>query len=163
MDALYNINDNTKTMVFAVNLLCMIIIGYIFGRLADKFGHKLLLVISCLILVGVMIVFFLSSSLVVLYLVAILAGAGAGGYYVVSRSLMIKISPQDQLGEYFGFYSTFARVSSVIAPLIWGGITLLLRNYLVIKYQVAGFVMIGLLIIGTLILLKVKENNQRNL
>ena len=96
----------------------------------------------------------------ILYLVAILAGASGGGYFVLSRSLMIKISPQNQLGEYFGFYSTFARVASIFAPLVWGIITLLLRDYLVLKYQVAGMVMVGFLVIGTLILLKVKENKE---
>lgn len=157
MDALYKINDNTKTLILGINLICIIVFGYIFGRLADRIGHKLILVISCFLLIGIMTVFFFSSSMSMLYLMAIVAGAGGGGYYVVSRSLMIKISPIKQLGEYFGFYSTFARTASVIAPLVWGGITLLLRNYLVLKYQVAGMVMVGLLILGTLILLKVKE------
>jgi UMF1 family MFS transporter len=159
MDALYRIDDNTKTLIFAINLICMIIFGYILGRLADRFGHKLILVISCFILIGIMTIFFLSSSMSMLYLVAVLAGAGGGGYYVVSRSFMLKISPPNQLGEYFGFYSTFARVASVIAPLIWGGITLLLRNQQVFKYQVAGMVMVGLLVVGTMFLLKVKEKN----
>ena len=73
---------------------------------------------------------------------------------------MMKISPNNQLGEYFGFYSTFARFASIIAPLVWGIITLLLRNHLVLKYQVAGTVMVGFLMIGTLILSRVKENRE---
>jgi len=157
MDALYKINDNTKTLILGINLICMLIFGYVFGRLADRFGHKLILIISCVLLIGIMTVFFFSSSMTVLYLMALIAGAGGGGYYVVSRSFMIKISPQNQLGEYFGFYSTFARVSSVIAPLVWGVITLLLRNYLVLKYQVAGMVMVFLLVLGTILMGRVKE------
>lgn len=163
MDALYKINDQTKVLASAIGFICAIIFGYILGKFADKYGHKLILLISCGLLIGVMPVFFLSSSLWVLYTVVVISGVGSGGYYVVSRSLMMKISPQDQLGEYFGFYSTFARVASVIAPLIWGGITLLLRDYLVLKYQVAGMVMVGLLVIGTFILLKVKENKESSL
>ncbi|TAK95493.1 MFS transporter [Patescibacteria group bacterium] len=158
MDALYKVDDNTKTLVFAVNLVATILLGYLFGKLGDRYGHKPILVISCAIFIVTMVVFFASSSLSILYLVGILSGAGVGGYYVVSRSLMIKLSPQDRLGEYFGFYSTFARIASITGPLVWGGITLLLRDYTVLKYQVAGMVMIGLLTIGTLILFKVKEN-----
>ena len=75
---------------------------------------------------------------------------------------MIKISPQNQLGEYFGFYSTFGRTASIIAPLVWGGITLWLRDYAVLKYQVAGMTLVGILIVGTLILLKVKEKKERH-
>jgi hypothetical protein len=43
--------------------------------------------------------------------------------------------------------------------LVWGGITLLLRDSAVLKYQVAGMVMVALLAIGTVILLKVKEGD----
>jgi UMF1 family MFS transporter len=157
MDALYKVDDNTKTLVFAINLIFTIILGYIFGKLGDKYGHKLILIISCLVFIGTMIIFFTSSSITALYFVGVVAGAGVGGYFVTSRAMMIKISPQKQLGEYFGFYSTFARIASVIGPLVWGGITLWLRNYAVIKYQIAGAAMIGLLAIGTLILFKVKE------
>ncbi|OGG89997.1 hypothetical protein A3C68_01080 [Candidatus Kuenenbacteria bacterium RIFCSPHIGHO2_02_FULL_42_29] len=160
MDALYKINENTKVFIFAIFLICTTVFGYIFGKFGDRFGHKLILVISCFILIVITTIFFFSSSLGILYLVAILAGASGGGYFVLSRSLMIKISPQNQLGEYFGFYSTFARVASIFAPLVWGIITLLLRDYLVLKYQVAGMVMVGFLVIGTLILLKVKENKE---
>lgn len=160
MDALYGVDDNTKTLIFGINLLCTIILGYAFGKLGDKYGHKLMLLISCVIFIITMIVFFTSSSLGMLYFVGIFAGAGVGGYYVNSRALMMKISPQDKLGEYFGFYSTFARIASIIGPLVWGGITLLLRDSLVLKYQVAGMTMVGLLAIGTFVLLKVKEKTE---
>jgi len=163
MDALYKINDFAKTSAFAVNLICTIVFGYVLGKLADKYGHKRILVISCVILIGTMFIFFFSSSSWALYFVMVIAGVGAGGYFTVSRSLMIKISPQNQLGEYFGFYSTFARSASVIAPLIWGGIVLWLKDFQVLRYQVAGVVMIILLVIGTLILLKVKESNEGEL
>lgn len=162
MDALYRIDDNSKTLVFAINLVCTIILGYIFGKLGDKYGHKKILLISCGIFIISMIIFFTSSSLNMLYLVGVASGAGVGGYYVNSRALMIRISPQDRLGAYFGFYSTFARIASVTGPLIWGGITLLLRNEPVLKYQVAGMVMVGLLIIGSTLLLRVKEETKIN-
>ncbi|MFZ2188802.1 MAG: MFS transporter [Candidatus Moraniibacteriota bacterium] len=163
MDALYRIDDNSKTLVFAINLICTIILGYIFGKLGDKYGHKKILLISCSIFIVSMIIFFTSSSLNMLYLVGVASGAGVGGYYVNSRALMIRISPQDRLGAYFGFYSTFARIASVVGPLIWGGITLLLRNEPVLKYQVAGMVMVGLLIIGSILLLRVKEEAKINI
>jgi UMF1 family MFS transporter len=157
MDALYHVDDNIKTLAFVVNLICAIVFGYILGKLGDKYGHKLMLFISCIFIIVGASIFFLSSSLSALYTVMVIAGIGGGGYFVLSRSLMIKISPQNQLGEYFGLYSAFGRTASIIAPLIWGGITLSLRDYAVLKYQIAGMVMVGLLVIGTLLLLKVEE------
>ncbi len=160
MDALYKIDDNTKTLAFAINLISAIIFGYMLGKLGDKYGHKPMLFISCIIIVVATLIFFFSSSLWVLYLVIVMTGFGGGGYFVLSKSLMIKISPPNQLGEYFGFYSTFGRTASIIAPLVWGGITLWLRDYAVLKYQVAGMTLVIILIIGTFILLKVKENKK---
>jgi MFS transporter, UMF1 family len=159
MGALYGVDDTIKTIIFAINLGSMIIFGYLFGVLGDKFSHKRILVASCMMLIAIMSLFFLSSSVSVLYIIAILGGAGAGGYYVVSRSLMIKISPQNRLGEYFGFYSTFSRMASIIAPLVWGVIILMLKNTDALKYQVAGMTMVAFLIIGTIILLNVNEKN----
>ena len=160
MDALYKIDDNTKTLAFAVNLISAMIFGYMLGKLGDKYGHKPMLFISCIIIVIAALMFFFSSSLWVLYLVMVMTGFGGGGYFVLSKSLMIKISPPNQLGEYFGFYSTFGRTASIVAPLVWGGITLWLRDYAVLKYQVAGMTLVGLLIIGTFLLLKVKETKE---
>ena len=54
-------------------------------------------------------------------------------------------------------YSTFQKFASITAPLIWGGITLLLKYNNIIKYRVAGLAMVFLLIIGTFILMGVKE------
>ncbi|MFA5841498.1 MAG: MFS transporter [Candidatus Paceibacterota bacterium] len=160
MDALYHADDNTKTLAFVVNLICAIVFGYILGKLGDRYGHKLMLFVSCIFIIIGSSIFFLSSSLLALYAVMVIAGIGGGGYFVLSRSLMIKISPQNQLGEYFGLYSAFSRTASIIAPLIWGGITLSLRDYAVLKYQVAGMVMVGLLVIGTLLLLRVEEGEE---
>jgi UMF1 family MFS transporter len=138
----------------------MIVFGYILGKLGDRYGYKKILLFSCLTLIVITSVFFLSSSANALYLVAVIGGAGAGGYYTVSRALMMKISPPDKLGEYFGFYSAFSRFASITAPLIWGGITLALKNTNSVKYQVAGMVMVGLLVVGTIILLNVSESKR---
>jgi UMF1 family MFS transporter len=156
-DSLYHVDDVTKSIAFVVTMASTMIFDYVFGKLADVFGNKKMIMLACFILIIIASVFFLSSSLLSLYLVAIFGGAGIGGYYVVTRSMMIKLAPPDKLGEYFGFYSTFQRFASILAPLIWGGITLYLRDSGELKYRIAGMTMVGLLIIGTFVLSKVKE------
>ncbi len=159
IDSLYKVDDTAKTMFFTIAMIAIIIFGYIFGKLADKFGNKKMILISCLILVAITTLFFFSSSLWILYLSAIFEGVGAGGYYVVTRSFMFKLSPKDKLGEYFGFYSTFQRFASIFGPLIWGGIVLLFKDQGEIKYQIAGLTMIAFLVVGVFILTKVKESH----
>lgn len=157
MDSLYHVDDTMKSLVFVITMVSAMIFNYVLGKLADVFGNKITLMIPCLTFIVITSVFFLSSSPWVLYLVAIFGGAGIGGFYAITRSMMIKLAPPDKLGEYFGFYSTFQRFASITAPLIWGGITLYLRDAGELKYRVAGMTMVGLLVVGTLILSRVRE------
>ena len=157
MDSLYHVDDTMKSFVFVITMVSAMIFNYVLGKLADVLGNKIVLMFTCLTFIAITSVFFLSSSPWILYLVAIFGGAGIGGFYAITRSMMIKLAPPDKLGEYFGFYSTFQRFASILAPLVWGGITLWLRDAGELKYQVAGMTMVGLLIIGTFVLSKVRE------
>lgn len=157
MDAIYKINENTKSFFFGISMVSTVIFAYFLGKWGDRLSYKIMIFITCIVLIIVDLIFFLSSSSWVLYVVAIIGGAGAGGYYGVTKAMMVKICPPEQLGEYFGFYSTFQKFASVIAPLVWGGVVLLLKYNDVLKYRVAGLVMIFLLIIGTFIIMRVKE------
>ena len=84
-------------------------------------------------------------------------GLGWGGYYATARALLVNISPAKQLGEYFGFYSTFQKFASIIGPLTWGGITLMLTNYGIIRYRIAIIALVALMIAGTALLTRVNE------
>lgn len=157
MDSIYKISDNMKSVFLGITLISTTIFAYFFGKLGDRYGYRVIILLTCLVLIIVDLLFFLASSQWVLYLVTIVGGAGVGGYYSVTKAMMVKISPPEQLGEYFGFYSTFQKFASIIAPLIWGGVVLLLKYDNVLKYRVAGLVMVVLLIIGTIVIMKTKE------
>lgn len=155
--ALYKISDNQKSIILLLLIVFNIIGAYVLGRVSDKIGAKKVFLISSISVMFILVAAFLSSKLFVLYLLALIAGFGRGGIYSSARALLVKISPPEHLGEYFGFYSTFQRFASITGPLIWGGITLTLKYYGDIKYRVAGLALISIMFIGTLLLLKVKE------
>jgi UMF1 family MFS transporter len=67
------------------------------------------------------------------------------------------LSPPSKLGEYFGFYSTFQKFASIIGPLTWGAVTLLLKNQGEFRYRMAILSLSLLMLIGTLIVTRVKE------
>ena len=157
MDTVYKVGDSTKSMVLIIFLLVWIIAGYVFWKLADKFWYKKLLMYTCWLLIATAIIFFYSTTPRVLYIVASIWWMGSWWYFVVTKAFMTKLSPAEELGEYFGLYSTFQKAASIIAPLIRWGITLWLIQYPIMKYQVAGSVMIILLIVWSVLMLKVKE------
>lgn len=80
-----------------------------------------------------------------------LAGMGMGGVWVVSRPLLVELSPAEKIGEFFGLYGLAGRMSSIIGPMLWGTIVLLLKNTQTLKYRAAIFAL--LLITLTAVLL----------
>lgn len=157
MDRLYRVSDTEKFYFLTFMFLVVMVSDYLLGILSDRKGTKKILVFSCLILILIFTIASLSSDPKVLYLVALVAGIGYGGFYVASRALLVKISPLNQLGEYFGFYSVFYRFASIIGPIVWGIITLVLKSYGDIKYRVAMLALVSLMVIGVLLLTKVQE------
>lgn len=156
MDRFYKIVDSQKFTILLVHMLSSALFSYLLGKLSDRYNPKTIFLLSCWVLVVSISIALLFTQPAVLYLVGFLTGVGWGGFYSVSRSLLIKISPATSLGEYFGFYSTFQRFASVIGPLTWGAVTLGFRNLGDTKYQIAGFTMVGLALIGILVTSKAK-------
>lgn len=157
LDQIFKISDFQKFMILALMETVAIISCFVAGRMIDKYGAKKLLIVSCANLTLVYFLMSFASRLVFVFFLSALVGFGYGGFYTASRALLVKLSPPSKLGEYFGFYSTFQKFASIIGPLIWGGITLILADYGVIKYRVAMLSLVVLMLIGTLIVTRVKE------
>jgi UMF1 family MFS transporter len=157
MDQIFHISDFQKFTVLMMVQIIAVPFCYIFGILGDRFGLKKMLIIGCVILTLSALLLSATSSLIFVYILSALIGVGFGSFYTTSRALLVKISPPQKLGEYFGFYSTFQKFASIIGPVTYGGITLALKSYGTFKYRAAFFALSILMLIGTLILLKVKE------
>ena len=159
MGVIYKVGDTMKSLILIIFLTISIIVGYIFGKLADRFGYKKLLVYTCWLLIAVTAIFFYSSAPWVLYVVWIVWWGASGWYFVVTKAFMTKLAPKWELGEYFWLYSTFQKAASITAPLIRWGITLWFIKYPIFKYQMAGTAMMILLIIWTFLMRRVREND----
>lgn len=157
LDQLYKIPDTQKVIVLALMEIVAIPAALISGRVSDKIGVKKIMLIASINLSLGFLFISIASNINQLYAIAAFLGIGFSGFYVTGRALLIKISPIERLGEYFGFYGTFQRFASIIGPLTWGVIILFLKDYGDIKYRVAGISMVCLMLIGTLLLTRVKE------
>ncbi|PIQ96641.1 MAG: hypothetical protein COV67_08440 [Nitrospinae bacterium CG11_big_fil_rev_8_21_14_0_20_56_8] len=76
-----------------------------------------------------------------------IAGMGMGGVWVVSRAILIELSPPGKVGEFFGFYGMAGKFASILGPLLWGGIVWALQTTVTFKYRAAVF---SLLVLATL-------------
>lgn len=156
MNELYKIPDEKKFIAVSIMFLFAAVGGLWAGKAADMYGIKKVLLLMTLFLVISFFIAFISSNFLILLMVLVFAGIGWGGFYSLSRALLIKISPKGRLGEYFGFYSTFERFASIIGPTLWAITITLLSHDSILKYRVAGFSQLSLMFIGIVILLQVK-------
>lgn len=157
MDQIFHATDFQKYIALALMEIVNIISCYIVGKLSDLKGIKKLYVIACVDLTMIFAIAPFVTSLNIFYIVSCVIGFGFGAFYTTSRALLFKIAPVKKIGEYFGIFSTFQKFASIIGPLTWGGITLLLVNYGVFRYRVAIFSISILVLIGLILATKVKE------
>ena len=80
-----------------------------------------------------------------------LAGMGMGGVWVVSRTIVVELSPPEKVGEFFGIYGLAGKMASIVGPLIWGSVVWLFQDTQTLKYRAAIFSLLLITII-TLIL-----------
>ncbi|MDP6736073.1 MAG: MFS transporter, partial [Nitrospinaceae bacterium] len=85
------------------------------------------------------------------WVVGPLAGMGMGGVWVVSRTIVVELSPPEKVGEFFGIYGLAGKMASIVGPLIWGSVVWLLQDAQTLKYRAAIFSLLLITII-TLIL-----------
>jgi MFS transporter, UMF1 family len=76
-------------------------------------------------------------------------GSGLGGVAVADRVFMVRLSPPDRVGEFFGIYGLVGKASQVIGQALYGAIVFLLLGPLgIAAYQVAILSLIVTMLIG---------------
>ncbi|MEP6764904.1 MAG: MFS transporter [Gemmatimonadaceae bacterium] len=116
-------------IVLASAVTAAIFGGIIWGRVVDSIGPKRTL---NLVLFGWLGTFALAACvglfglpIVFLFAVAVLAGIFLGGTWAADRPLMLRLTPPDRVGEFYGLYGMVGRFSAVTGPAIWAFTTYL--------------------------------------
>lgn len=92
----------------------------VFGFLADRVGPKktmILVVVFWLISAALAA---LATEVWMLLIVGPLAGISLGSTWVVSRVMLVALSPPEKVGEFFGFYGLAGKFSAVTGPALAG-------------------------------------------
>jgi UMF1 family MFS transporter len=89
----------------------------------------------------------------------VLLGSGLGGVWTSDRVFMLRLSPPDKVGEFFGLYGLAGKFSAVTGPVLYGTIVSVLLNagWGDGAYQVGIFSFLILMVIGMLLLRGVPE------
>lgn len=98
--------------------------GFMWGWMVDKLGPKRTLDLVLWLWVATFglasAVGLLSLPWQSLFLVASMAGVALGGIWSADRPLMLRLTPPDRIGEFYGLYGMVGRFSAIMGPLVWG-------------------------------------------
>ncbi len=128
----------------------------IYGKLAEKFSTKIMIVIGILTYILVCILGYFINNISHIFILGILVGSAQGGVQALSRSYFAKIIPKENSNEFFGFYNIFGKFAAIVGPLIMSLTTTITGNA---RFSI--FAVIPLFIIGLVILLSINEKIER--
>jgi UMF1 family MFS transporter len=119
--------EQTVRLVMMSAITFAVIGGFVWGRIVDRIGPKRTLDI---VLYLWFVTFALASAmgvfglpLATLWVVSALAGIGLGGIWSADRPLMLRLTPPDRVGEFYGLYGMVGRFSAITGPIIWAAVT----------------------------------------
>ena len=103
--------------------------GFAWGWVVDRIGPKrtlsFVLVLWMTVFAMAAAIGFLRLPIAFLYVVAALAGVGLGGTWSADRPYMLRLTPPDRVGEFYGLYGMVGRFSAITGPVLWAATTYL--------------------------------------
>jgi UMF1 family MFS transporter len=157
--------EKTAQLIMMSAITFAVIGGFMWGRIVDKIGPKRTLDIVLLLwvvdfsLAAALGIF--SLPLNVLWVVGGLAGVALGGIWSADRPLMLRLTPPDRVGEFYGLYGMVGRFSAITGPVIWAAITALTVRSLGFAPHVgqgyAVLALLGMVLLSMFILRRVTD------
>src|SRR6478672_4924007 len=118
--------EETGKVIMMTAITFAVIGGFVWGWLVDRWGPKRTLNYVLFLWIGVFLlaaaVGILGLPLFTLYVVACSAGVALGGVWAADRPYMLRLTPPDRIGEFYGLYGMVGRFSAITGPLLWSSI-----------------------------------------
>lgn len=112
--------------VFSSYLLAQTATTVVFGKLADTFGRKPMLLIGIAIFLVGSVLAGLAWSMPAMILFRVIQGIGAGSIQPVGMTVVADLYPGDQRGKVQGYLASVWAVSSIVGPMLGG---LIIRDF----------------------------------
>jgi len=120
--AVGGLNSREVTRLLALSTVFAVLGAVGQGFLVDRLGPKRPLLCALGLWLVTFIVASTGSGKLLIWVVGPLAGIGLGATWTADRVLMLRLSPERLLGQFYGFYGMVGRFAAVVGPLVWGGL-----------------------------------------
>lgn len=158
------LSDNDSVIVLLMLTLVAIAMSFVWGYLVDRRGPKQTLIWVLVswavgLVIGGVAIGFGPSGFIPFLIAGAILGSGLGGVQVADRVLMVRLSPPDKVGEFFGIYGLVGKGSQVIGQLLYGAIIFLLLDTLGNgAYQIAVLSLLVTMVIGLWLVWPVRDD-----
>jgi len=157
--------EETGKVIMMTAITFAVIGGFVWGWLVDRWGPKRTLNYVLYLWIGVFLlaaaIGIVGLPLATLYVVACSAGVALGGVWAADRPYMLRLTPPDRIGEFYGLYGMVGRFSAITGPLIWAIVTRLTITMLGLSPQIGQgigvLVLLALIIVSYVILQPVTD------
>jgi UMF1 family MFS transporter len=146
--------SNAQIVLLSLTVIA-VLASFGWGRLVDRWGPKrtLLAVLGSwavgLVLGAISLGVDGTIGFVMFLVAGGILGSGLGGVQVADRVFMVRLSPPERLGEFFGLYGLVGKGSQVIGQMLYGvTIFLFLDAFGVGAYQLAVLTLLVTMLIG---------------
>jgi UMF1 family MFS transporter len=134
--------------LFLVVQLSALAGAFALAKPTDIWGPKRVITLTLVLWTAIAFTAYFVDSKTVFFIIAVLAGTGLGAVQAASRAFMSALIPVGKEAEMFGFYAFCGKSSSVIGPLLFGGLSHALGgNQRVAILSVVVFFLAGLVLL----------------
>jgi UMF1 family MFS transporter len=113
------------------------------GKIIDKIGAKRILVYACIAWMLILAGLFFVANVATFTILGVLGGAALGIVWTAQRPLLLKLAPEKDVGQFFGFLELTGKFSGVVGPIVFGALASYL-NYKAAIISLFAFFLIGL-------------------
>ncbi|UCC95713.1 MAG: MFS transporter [Candidatus Omnitrophota bacterium] len=156
----FGLTDAQAIHLFVFSTLFALVSSFISGFISDYIGYKRSMM-GVLFLWGVS---FLGGALLEApfhWLVGALVGISLGSTWVIFRVLVIRLVPEEKIGEVFGLFNFVGYFGGIVGSLYWGGILLVLSRFGETGYRLACLSLIVFIAISFVFLLRIPKTIRR--
>ena len=116
--------EETLTLFIAVQLSAGAG-AFAFGYLADAWGARRTVLLTLANWCIVVIAAYFTTAKTAFFLISLLAGVSLGSSQAASRSLLASYVPPGGTAQTYAFYGACGKMSSILGPLVFGGVSAL--------------------------------------
>jgi UMF1 family MFS transporter len=126
-----DLSEGTLTVLLGVSIAFAVVGAFAAGVLVERLGPKRVLFAILLLFAATLVVTGATGSELLLWVAGPITGLSLGAVWTSDRVFMLRLTPEDKRGEFFGLYALAGKLSSGVGPLVlWGGTIWLLSTVL---------------------------------